>query len=133
MSQETTYAGLRGEWQGMLAPLAAKPPGLEHLEPFQTRLGTVLDRSLEITKQQAALASEKQKLSKELQSLMVDGQRLAAIIRKALKQQFGPKAEELSAFKLQPFRGRKAKPAPDGGGSALPRALGAFSAEAHGL
>jgi hypothetical protein len=121
MSQETTYAGLRGEWQGMLAPLAAKPPGLEHLDPFQTRLGTVLDRSLEITKQQAALAAEKQKLSKELQSLMVDGERLAAILRKALKQQFGPKAEELTAFKLQPFRGRKAaKPAPDGGDSTPP-------------
>jgi hypothetical protein len=121
MSQETTYAGMRGEWQGLLAPLVAKPPGLEHLEPFQTRLGTVLDRSLEITKQQAALAAEKQKLSKELQSLMVDGERLAALLRKALKQQFGPRAEELTAFKLQPFRGRKAaKPAPDGGGSTPP-------------
>jgi hypothetical protein len=121
MSQETTYAGMRGEWQGLLAPLVAKPPGLEHLEAFQTRLGTVLDRSLEITKQQAALAAEKQKISKELQSLMVDGERLAALIRKALKQQFGPKAEELTAFKLQPFRGRKAaKPAPDGGGSTPP-------------
>lgn len=87
---------------------------MEHLEPFQTRLGTVLDRSLEITKQQAALAADKQKLSKELQSLMVDGERLAVLLRKALKQQFGPKAEELTAFKLQPFRGRKAREAHPG-------------------
>ena len=47
--------------------------------------------------------------SKELQALIADGQRVAVLLRKGLKQQFGPKAEQLTAFKVQPFRGRKAK------------------------
>ena len=125
MSQETTYAGIRGEWQAIIAPLAAKPPGLEHLEPFRAKLETALDRAVDITKQQAALASSKQELTKELKVLMADGQRVAAVLRKALKQQLGPKSEELTAFQVQPFRGRKvkndvAKPAPGPEPSAPP-------------
>jgi hypothetical protein len=109
MSQETTYAGIRGEWQALIAPLAEKPPGLEHLEPFRAKLETALNRAVDITKQQAALAANKQELSKELLALMADGQRVAVVLRKGLKQQFGPKAEQLTAFNVQPFRGRKAK------------------------
>ena len=109
MSQETTYAGIRGEWQALIAPLAEKPPGLEHLEPFRAKLETTLNQAVDLTKQQAALAANKQELSKELQALMADGQRVAVLLRKGLKQQFGPKAEQLTAFKVQPFRGRKAK------------------------
>jgi len=76
MSQETTSAEIRGEWQALLAPLAAKPAGLEALEPFRAQLSAALDRSVEITKQQAELASNRQVLTKELQGLMDDGQRL---------------------------------------------------------
>jgi len=123
MSQETTNAGIRGEWQDLNAPLAEHPQGLEHLEPFRLKLVTALDRSLEITRLQAGLSAQRQELTKELRQVMADGQRVAAVLRKALKQQFGPKAEQLTAFKLQPFRGRKAKndtqePGPAAGGSA---------------
>ena len=122
MSQETTYAGQRGEWQGLNASLAEHPPGLEHLELFRLQLVTSLERSLEITKEQTGLAARKQELSKELREVMVGGQRVAALIRKALKQHFGPSAEQLAAFQIQPFRGRKAKslvkkPGPAAGGS----------------
>src|SRR5689334_3948723 len=105
MSQERTYAGLRGEWQGLNAPLAEHPPGLEHLEPFRLKLVTALDRSLEITKEQTGLAARKQELSKELRQVMADGQRVAALLRSALKQHLGPRAELLTAFQVQPFRG----------------------------
>jgi len=109
VSQETTYAGLRGEWQTILAPLAEKPPGLEPLEPFRVKLDGYLGRAVDITKQQAALAASKQELSQELRVVMIEGQRVAALLRKGLKQILGPKAEQLTAFKVQPFRGRKAK------------------------
>lgn len=123
MSKETTYAGIRGEWQGLNAPLAENPPGLEHLEPFRLKLVTALERSLEITKEQTGLAARKQELSKELQLVMADGQRVAAVIRKSLRQHFGPRAEQLTAFTIKPFRGRKVKeedkePGPAAGSSA---------------
>lgn len=109
MSQETTYAGQRGEWRDLLTPFAAKPPELEHLQPFCTKLETALGKSIDLTTQQAALAASKQELSKELRQVMLDGQRLAGLLRKGLKQQFGPNGEQLTAYKVQPFRGRKAK------------------------
>lgn len=125
MSQETTYVGIRGEWQDLNSPLAEHPPGLEHLEPFRLKLVTALERSLEITRLQAGLSAQRQELTKELRQVMNDGQRVAAVLRKALRQHLGPKAEQLAAFKLQPFRGRKAKndtqePGPAAGGSAAP-------------
>jgi hypothetical protein len=109
MSQETTYAGQRGGWRDLLEPFTAKPPGLEHLEPFCSKLQAKLDRSIDLTKQQADLSAQKQEISKELRQVMIDGERLAVILRKGLKQQFGPDAEKLTAFQVQPFRGRKAK------------------------
>jgi hypothetical protein len=109
VSQETTYAGKRAEWQTLLAPLALKPPGLEPLEPFRVKLDGFLSRAVDITTQQAALAASKQELSQELQGIMVEGERVAALLRKGLKQILGPKAEQLTAYKVQPFRGRKVK------------------------
>ena len=109
MAQAMTQAGIRGEWQDLIAPLADKPPGLEPLEPYRAKLETTLGRVDDITKQQAALAAQKQELTKELEALLIDGQRVAALLRKGLKQALGPKAEQLTAFKLQPFRGRKVK------------------------
>jgi len=109
MSQETTYAGLRGEWQGLNAPLAEHPPGLEHLEPFRLKMVTALDRSVEITKEQTSLAARKQELSKELRKVMTEGQRVAALLKRALQEHLGPTSEQLAAFQIQPFRGRKLK------------------------
>jgi hypothetical protein len=119
MSQETTYAGIRGEWRDLIRPLAQNPPGLEHLEPFRAKLATILDQAVDVTQQQASLAAGKQQLSQDLKILMTNGQRLAAVLRKALKEHFGPRSEQLTAYNLQPFRGRKAKngvekPDPDG-------------------
>jgi hypothetical protein len=111
MSQETTYAGIRGEWQALIKPFEVGPAGLEHLEPFHTKLATMLDRAVDLTRQQAGLAADKQEVSKELQKVMADGQRLASVLRKALKEHYGPKSEQLTAFQVQPFRGRKAKEA----------------------
>ena len=109
MSSVKQQAGIRVEWQNLLGPLAEKPPGLETLEPYRAKLETTLSRVEEVTKQQAALAAQKQELTKELQALLTSGQRVAALLRKGLKEALGPKAEQLTAFKLQPFRGRKAK------------------------
>jgi hypothetical protein len=109
MSEETTYVGIRGEWQDLLKPFEDKPPGLEHLQPLCGKFIIILGRTNELTMQQAALSANRQAISKELRQLMSDGQRYAAVLRRALKAHFGPRAEELTAFKLQPFRGRKVK------------------------
>ena len=51
---------------------------------------------------------------------MVEGERLANLLRVNLKQHYGIRSEKLSAFGLQPFRGRKGKEAPEAPISSTP-------------
>jgi hypothetical protein len=39
----------------------------------------------------------------------VEGERVASLIRSALKQHYGIRSEKLAEFDLKPFRGRKKK------------------------
>jgi hypothetical protein len=109
MSKETTYAGKLGSWQRLVVQLLENLPALLHLEPFRVKLEAIFSRAVEIGKQQAALTADKQELSKEFQGLVSDGERLAGVVRKGLREHYGPKSEKLAAFGLQPFRGRKPK------------------------
>ena len=69
---------------------------------------------MELKKQQAASQAAKQTSSQELQAMIIDGQRLAALLRQAVKQHYGPRSEKLAEFHLKPFRGlaKSAKPMP---------------------
>ena len=57
------------------------------------------------------MAASKQERSKQLQAIISEGQRLATGMRKMIVHQYGVRSEKLTEFGLQPFRGRKAKPA----------------------
>ena len=109
-SKQTTYNGILGEWQVVVDPLAANAADLAHLETPRAKLEAFLKRAREISQRQAALAAERQELSKELKGIIGEGQRLSALLRSAVKEHYGPRAEKLSEFGLQPFRGRKPKP-----------------------
>ncbi|HVR99663.1 MAG TPA: hypothetical protein VMW27_23770 [Thermoanaerobaculia bacterium] len=114
MVKETTYTGKFGSWQRLLTTLVANISVLGHMEAPRAKLEALLARGLEIAKQQAALAASKQELSKELQGVVVDGERTATALRVLLKEHFGPRSEKLAEFGIQPFRGRarKEKPLP---------------------
>ena len=108
--KETTYAGVLGDWQRLLPPLAANASDLPHLEAPRGKLQTLLSEALEISKSQAALTAEKQEASKRLKELIAEGRRLATVLRLAVKEHYGLRSEKVAEFGLQPFRGRKAKP-----------------------
>lgn len=122
MSRETTYAGRLGDWRRLLASLEANAAELTHLEASRGKLETLWSEAVELNKQQAERAAAKQDASKRLQSLVVEGDRLATVLRFALKEHYGIRAEKLAAFGLQPFRGRsrKVKQAPEGPGATTP-------------
>jgi hypothetical protein len=52
-------------------------------------------------------------MTRQLQEALVEGQRLATVLRLAIKEHYGIRSEKLAEFGLQPVRGRprKAKPA----------------------
>jgi hypothetical protein len=109
MVRETTDAGKVGEWQRMATSLEANRAELAHLEVPRAKLVTLLDRAVEIHAEQAALRASKQDASKRLRSVLDEGQRLMTGLRQMLKDHYGPRAEKIAEFGLQPFRGRKTK------------------------
>lgn len=112
MSRPKTYVGILGTWQRLLAPLQDLPPGLEFLVTLRDKLATMLGRAVDVTMQQHGMAADKQQLSVELRQIVNDGERLATALRVTIKEHYGPRAEKLTAFGIQPFRGRKPLPAP---------------------
>jgi len=104
-----------GNLQQLLGKLAANKADLPQVEISVTKLGTVIDRLMDLNKQQGALTASKQEASKEQQTLLTEGQRLANAIRAVVKEHYGIRSEKLAEFGLQPFRGRvrAVKPAPE--------------------
>src|SRR3712207_4280701 len=111
MARETTYRGMWGDWQGLLAKLEANKDELPQLEPFRIKLAGILTQAVDINQQQEAMRASKQEASRQLRRLASEGNRLAALARAAVKEHYGIRKEKIAEFGLQPFRGRKAKSA----------------------
>jgi hypothetical protein len=107
MSRETTNAGKLGKLQKLSAALSANSADLPNLQGSIAQLATLVTQALDAAKLQAALMAEKQEASKQLGTSMTEGERLATVLQLAVKQHYGIRAEKLSEFGLQPFRGRK--------------------------
>jgi len=60
-----------------------------------------------------AVRAGKQEASKQLRLLTSDSLRLASVVFAAVKEHYGSREEKIAEFGLQPFRGRKVKPAPE--------------------
>ncbi|MFP5286917.1 MAG: hypothetical protein ACLGI9_14345, partial [Thermoanaerobaculia bacterium] len=110
MSKETTYAGMLGDWERWTTALLADA-GLAHLAVPRAELEALTVRGKELIQKQSELTAEKQDASKELRVLIVEGQRLATVLRFAVRQRYGIDSEQLAKFGLQPFRGRRRKAA----------------------
>ncbi len=122
MAKDTTYTGTLGELRRLIQPLQANSGELTHLEVPRVNLEGLIVRAEELTKEQSAFAASKQETTRKLQEVIVEGRRLATLLRQALRQHYGIRSEKLSEFGLQPFRGRKRteKPLPppeDAGGN----------------
>ena len=111
MSDKTRYADHIKEWEEITASAAANASELPQLELLRVALDKLLQEARDLIKQQAAHQAAKQEASKRLLTVMTEGAKLATVVRGGLKQHYGSRAEKLAEFGLQPFRGRKAKPA----------------------
>jgi hypothetical protein len=105
--RETTAAGKIGGWKRLLAPLGANGDDLKHLEVPRAQLAAMAAEAEDLKKQQAAQRAAKQAATQRLQEMLTEGERLATLLRQAVKQHYGIRAEKLTEFGLQPFRGRK--------------------------
>jgi hypothetical protein len=119
MANETTYAGILGSWRQLLEPIAANSEELRHLGVPRDQLEALLAQAVALNKEQAAYRAAKQERSKQLRALLQDGAKVAALLRKGVQVHYGTRAEKLTEFGLQPYRGRRRAPrtAPEPGAS----------------
>ncbi|MFY9826012.1 MAG: hypothetical protein WAM82_31875 [Thermoanaerobaculia bacterium] len=113
MSKETTDAGKQGNWRLLLAALVSNIAALAHLEPLRAQLAAQLDKLVEVHNQQAGLIASKQDMSKQLRTIVIEGDRLATLLRSAVKQHYGIRSEKVAEFGVQPFRGKARKVTPE--------------------
>jgi len=110
MARETTVAGKLGKLGGLQQlrdALKTNSGLLQHLETSLTQFDGMVGKAQELTSRQGALTAEKQEATKQLRETLIEAQRLGTVLRLAVKQHFGIRAEKLAEFNLQPFRGRK--------------------------
>ena len=107
MPRETTYSGMLGDWQRLLETLEANSSELAHLEVPSTKLAALLTQARATAQQQAVHTAAKQGLSRQLKAQLADGQRLVSVLRSTVREHYGIRAEKLTEFGVQPFRGRR--------------------------
>jgi len=110
-----------GSLQRLQGKLEANSADLPHLEAPRAQLRAMLTRFDELSKQQGAMRASKQEASKEMRTIVTEGQRLGNGMRRMVQIHYGTRSEKLAEFDLQPFRGRKAKaPVPETPGTPAP-------------
>jgi hypothetical protein len=106
MSTESTYKGKIESWDHLQERLTANAADLAHLEALRKRLDEVTEQARQMAAAQAAQRAAKQTASQTLKSAVIEGDRLANLLRSAVKQHYGIRSEKLAEFGLRPFRGR---------------------------
>lgn len=108
LANESTNVAKLGSLVQFAASIAANTQELPHLEQSCNQFVSMVGSLQESSKQQAALVASKQEASKKFRGDLRECERLATVLRAAIKQHYGIRSEKLAEYNLQPFRGRKA-------------------------
>jgi hypothetical protein len=107
MARETTNLGRLGELQTFRNALNNNSSDLPQLEGSRAMYEVLVTKASDLANRQSALMAQKQDASKQFTDTLTEAERLGTVLRLAVKQHFGIRAEKLVEFKVQPFRGRK--------------------------
>lgn len=110
---ESTNVAKLGALQQLATTIAANTQELPHLERSCLQYIEMVGTLQGLSKEQATLVASKQEASKKFKTLLIECQRLATVLRVAIKQHYGIRSEKLAEYNLQPFRGRKPKKQPE--------------------
>jgi hypothetical protein len=100
-----------GDLQRLSVTMEANKDLLPSLEPFRLKLTGIVTQIFDVAAQQSAHKVGKQESAKQLRKLLIQGNRVADLVRTGVRDHFGPDAEKVAEFGVQPFRGLKAKTA----------------------
>ena len=101
MARDSRNAGIMGDLQRLSVTMEANKDLLPSLEPFRLKLTGIVTQIFDVAAQQSAHKVGKQESAKQLRKLLIQGNRVADLVRTGVRDHFG----------VQPFRGLKAKTA----------------------
>ena len=105
-TKSQSYAAAVNEWEEILTALERNMEDLPQLEIPRDRLQTFVNQIRAFAADQAVHTAERQQATKRVDFLLVQGRKLATVIRTAVREHYGNRSEKLAEFGLQPFRGR---------------------------
>jgi len=93
-------------WGLLTKGIAANAPELAHLDGRRLELDGISTTVLGRLSQQKAQLAAKQDITREIESLLNRGSKIASFLRLGVREHYGTRAEKLVEFDLQPFRGK---------------------------
>ena len=114
MDQPTSQADYLNAFQHRLNALEANIDELQHLDSRRLKLQEIYKAAILAHQDQSAATAAKQDASRKLAALLAEGQAVMTFLNAGIREHYGKDSEKLAEFKLQPFRGRRAKPADPG-------------------
>jgi hypothetical protein len=110
MSRENYTVTVHG-WKTLGSGLETHAKDNQNLEDHRLLLADLAEKADTLVARRNALEAEKQAVTRELQTILVQGRRVASLLRAGMKQKYGNRSEKLVEFGLRPFRRRSRKPA----------------------
>lgn len=99
-----------GDWMDLSKKVTPETTaGVLPLESTHTKLLGQLSEVQGLLAERDFHEARKQEATKRIREILPAGCRTATLLRKMLKEHYGPDSEQLAAFGIRPFRPRKAK------------------------
>lgn len=109
MSRENYTVTVHG-WKTLGSGLEINAGDNQNLEDHRLLLADLTEKADALVAKRNALESEKQAVTRELQTILVQGRRIASLLRAGMKQKYGHQSEKLVEFGVRPLRRRSRKP-----------------------
>lgn len=96
------------EWSKLTVSVTPETTnGIPHLELARAKLVEIEAEADRLVHERSFHQARKQEVTRKLQDVLVEGRKAANFLRVGLRQHFGDTSEQLVAFGMKPFRGRK--------------------------
>jgi hypothetical protein len=110
MTKSNSYAETVSGWEELLAALEQNSGELTQLETPRQRLQVILDQIKAFAAEQAALTASRQTATSRVEYLLVQGRKLATVLRTTVREHYGNRNQKIAEFGLQPLRPRPTRP-----------------------
>lgn len=109
MARGTSYAGVVGDWKGLLEAVERNPDVQPSVEAERQSLAQSLAEAEELKARQDEFTARRQEVTQLLKASLEKGKEVAMRVRAITKGKVGPRSEKLVHFKVAPLRKRPRK------------------------